>query len=364
MPDPVAASLRLAPEALTRPFSAEQFSFSTTNDLEPFRGVLGQERAVEALQFGVAMPRPGYNVFVMGEPGTGRFSFVKRYLKAEGKRLQTPADWVYVNNFDEPREPRALELPGGAAAAFIADINALVDNGKLVPDNWVTRLPNNSAPFTSATVFIVRKGNPKALKDWPDLLKDGVQVIVPNPKTSGNGRYTYLSAWGYVLKNGGDEDKAKTFVGKLFKQAPVLDTGGRAATTTFMTNQIGDVLVTFENEAEMIAREFGRDQFEVVYPSVSAEAEPPVSVVDKVVEKKGTRAVAEDYLKYLWSPEGQEIAANNYLRPRDPKVLAKYTDRFPKVDFLSVEKTFGDWRTVQKTHFNDGGVFDQIYSGQ
>ncbi|MGC5700315.1 sulfate ABC transporter substrate-binding protein [Pseudomonas sp. NFXW11] len=242
------------------------------------------------------------------------------------------------------------------------DINALADNGKLVPDNWVTRLPNNSAPFTSATVFIVRKGNPKALKDWPDLLKDGVQVIVPNPKTSGNGRYTYLSAWGYVLKNGGDENKAKDFVGKLFKQAPVLDTGGRAATTTFMTNQIGDVLVTFENEAEMIAREFGRDQFEVIYPSVSAEAEPPVSVVDKVVEKKGTRAAAEEYLKYLWSPEGQEIAANNYLRPRDPQVLAKYTDRFPKVDFLSVEKTFGDWRSVQKTHFNDGGIFDQIYT--
>lgn len=210
------------------------------------------------------------------------------------------------------------------------DINALADNGKLVPDNWVTRLPNNSAPFTSATVFIVRKGNPKALKDWPDLLKDGVQVIVPNPKTSGNGRYTYLSAWGYVLKNGGDENKAKDFVGKLFKQAPVLDTGGRAATTTFMTNQIGDVLVTFENEAEMIAREFGRDQFEVIYPSVSAEAEPPVSVVDKVVDKKGSRAAAEEYLKYLWSPEGQEIAANNYLRPRDPKVLAKYTDRFRK----------------------------------
>jgi sulfate transport system substrate-binding protein len=244
------------------------------------------------------------------------------------------------------------------------DINALADNGKLVPDNWVTRLPNNSAPFTSATVFIVRKGNPKALKDWPDLLKDGVQVIVPNPKTSGNGRYTYLSAWGYVLKTGGDEAKAKDFVGKLFKQAPVLDTGGRAATTTFMTNQIGDVLVTFENEAEMIAREFGRDQFEVIYPSVSAEAEPPVSVVDKVVDKKGSRATAEEYLKYLWSPEAQEIAAANYLRPRDPAVLAKYTDRFPKVEFLSVEKTFGDWRTVQKTHFNDGGIFDQIYTGK
>jgi len=244
------------------------------------------------------------------------------------------------------------------------DINALVDNGKLIPENWVTRLPNNSAPFTSATVFIVRKGNPKALKDWPDLLKDGVQVIVPNPKTSGNGRYTYLSAWGYVLKQGGDETKARAFVGKLFKQAPVLDTGGRAATTTFMTNQIGDVLVTFENEAEMIAREFGRDQFEVVYPSVSAEAEPPVSVVDKVVARKGTQAVAEEYLKYLWSPAAQELAAQNYLRPRDATVLAKYTDRFPKVEFLSVEKTFGDWRTVQKTHFNDGGVFDQIYTGQ
>lgn len=264
---------------------------------------------------------------------------------------------------------QARSVIDGLAADVITmnmatDINALADNGALVPNNWVTRLPDNSAPFTSATVFIVRKGNPKALKDWPDLLKDGVQVVVPNPKTSGNGRYTYLSAWGYVLKNGGDETKAKDFVGKLFKQVPVLDTGGRAATTTFMKNQIGDVLVTFENEAEMIAREFGRDEFEVIYPSVSAEAEPPVSVVDKVVEKKGTRAVAEDYLKFLWSPEGQEIAAANYLRPRDPNVLAKYTDRFPKVDFLSVEKTFGDWRAVQKTHFADGGVFDQIYSGK
>ena len=244
------------------------------------------------------------------------------------------------------------------------DINALADNGKLVPENWVTRLPDNSAPFTSATVFIVRKGNPKGLNDWPDLLKDGVQVIVPNPKTSGNGRYTFLSAWGYAQKHGADEAKAREFVGKLFKQVPVLDTGGRAATTTFMTNQIGDVLVTFENEAEMIAREFGRDQFEVIYPSVSAEAEPPVTVVDKVVDRKGTRAIAEEYLKYLWSPEGQEIAANNYLRPRDQAILAKYNDRFPKVDFLSVEKTFGDWREVQKKYFSDGGVFDQIYSGQ
>ncbi|MNT50249.1 Sulfate-binding protein precursor [compost metagenome] len=167
-----------------------------------------------------------------------------------------------------------------------------------------------------------------------------------------------------MLKNGGDENKARDFVGKLFKQAPVLDTGGRAATTTFIQNQIGDVLVTFENEAEMIAREFGRGGFEVVYPSVSAEAEPPVAVVDKVVDRKGTRAAAEAYLKYLWSDEGQTIAANNYLRPRNPEILAKFADRFPKVEFLSVEKTFGDWRDVQKTHFNDGGIFDQVYTAQ
>lgn len=242
------------------------------------------------------------------------------------------------------------------------DINALADNGGLIPKNWAERLPNNSAPFTSATVFIVRKGNPKGIKDWPDLVKEGTEVIIPNPKVTGNGRYSYLSAWGYVLKTGGDEAKAKAFVGELFKHVPVLDTGGRAATTTFMQNQIGDVLLTFENEAEMIAREFGRGNFEVIYPSVSAEAEPPVTVVDKVVDKKGSREVAEGYLKYLWSEEGQRIAADNYLRPRNVEILAQYQDRFPKVDFFSVEQLFGDWRTVQKTHFADGGVFDQIYT--
>ena len=210
----------------------------------------------------------------------------------------------------------------------------------------------------------MRKGNPKGLKDWPDLLQEGVQVVVPNPKTSGNGRYTYLSAWGYVLEQGGDEKAAKEFVGKLFKQAPVLDTGGRAATTTFIQNQIGDVLVTFENEAEMIAREFGRGSFEVVYPSVSAEAEPPVALVDKVVDKKGTRKEAEAYLKYLWSDEAQRIAANNYLRPRNPVILAEFADRFPKVTFLNVVKTFGDWPVIQSTHFKDGGLFDQIYTAQ
>ncbi|MFD3299041.1 sulfate ABC transporter substrate-binding protein [Aquipseudomonas alcaligenes] len=289
-------------------------------------------------------------------------AFQKHWQAEGGQPLQ-----IQMSHGGSSKQARAV-IDGLAADVITmnmaTDINALADHGGLVPQDWAARLPDNSAPFTSATVFIVRKGNPKGLQDWPDLLKDGVQVVVPNPKTSGNGRYTYLSAWGYVLQNGGDEGKAKAFVGKLFKQAPVLDTGGRAATTTFIQNQIGDVLVTFENEAEMIAREFGRGSFEVVYPSVSAEAEPPVAVVGKVVDKKGTRAEAEAYLKYLWSEEGQRIAANNYLRPRDEKVLAEFADRFPKVTFFNVNQTFGDWPSIQKTHFNDGGVFDQIYTAQ
>ncbi|MDG9928000.1 MULTISPECIES: sulfate ABC transporter substrate-binding protein [Pseudomonas] len=285
----------------------------------------------------------------------------QKHWQAEGGKPLT----IQMSHGGSSKQARAVidGLPADVITMNMAtDINALADNGGLVPQDWAARLPDNSAPFTSATVFIVRKGNPKALNDWPDLLKDGVQVVVPNPKTSGNGRYTYLSAWGYVLQNGGDENKAKDFVGKLFKQAPVLDTGGRAATTTFIQNQIGDVLVTFENEAEMIAREFGRGGFEVVYPTVSAQAEPPVTVVDKVVDRKGTRAEAEAYLKYLWSEEGQRIAANNYLRPRNEKILAEFSDRFPKVTFLNVNETFGDWPSIQKTHFNDGGVFDQIYA--
>ena len=285
----------------------------------------------------------------------------QKHWQAEGGKAVT----LQMSHGGSSKQARAVidGLPADVITMNMAtDINALHDVGQLIPKDWATRLPHNSAPFTSATVFIVRKGNPKGLKDWPDLLKEGVQVVVPNPKTSGNGRYSYLSAWGYVLQQGGDEQAARTFVGKLFKQAPVLDTGGRAATTTFMQNQIGDVLLTFENEAEMIAREFGRGEFEVVYPSVSAEAEPPVTLVDKVVDKKGTRKEAEAYLSYLWSAEAQRIAANNYLRPRDPAILAEFADRFPKVDFLPVVKTFGEWPQIQQTHFNDGGVFDQIYT--
>ena len=287
-------------------------------------------------------------------------AFLKHWQAEGGEPLQ-----INMSHGGSSKQARAVidGLPADVITMNMAtDINALAEHGGLVPKEWAARLPDNSAPFTSATVFIVRKGNPKGLKDWPDLLKEGVQVIVPNPKTSGNGRYTYLSAWGYVLEQGGDEKAARAFVGKLFKQVPVLDTGGRAATTTFIQNRIGDVLVTFENEAEMIAREFGRGSFEVVYPSVTAVAELPVAVVDKVVDKKGTRKEAEAYLQYLWSPEGQTIAAQNYLRPRDAEVFKKHAAQFPAIKTFTVDEVFGGWAKASPTHFKDGGTFDQIYS--
>jgi len=241
-----------------------------------------------------------------------------------------------------------------------SDIDAVAQRGKQLPENWASRLPNNAAPFTSLQVLIVRKGNPKGIKDFSDLVKPGVAVVIPNPKTAGNGRYTYLAAWGYALKQpGGNEQKARDFVAALFKNVPVLDTGGRGATTTFMQRNIGDVLVTLENEAEMIAREFGRGNFEVVYPSLSIEAELPVSVVDKVVDKKGTRKQAEEYLKYLWSTEGQTVAAQNYLRPRDQAVFAKFGKQFPVVKLFTVGE-LGGWKAITPKHFADGAIYDQI----
>ncbi|UXY15908.1 sulfate ABC transporter substrate-binding protein [Chitiniphilus purpureus] len=243
------------------------------------------------------------------------------------------------------------------------DIDAIVEKGRQISPGWDKALPNGASPFSSLQVLIVRKGNPKGIRDWNDLAKPGVQVVVPNPKTSGNGRYTYLAAWGYALRQpGGNDAKARAFVAGLFKNVPVLDAGGRAATTTFMQRQIGDVLVTFENEAEMIAREFGRGGFEVVYPSVSIDADLPVAVVDKVVDKKGTRRAAEEYLKYLWSPEGQTIAAQNYLRPRDATVAARFAKQFPAIKLFTVD-AFGGWPKAQKTHFDDGGLYDQISAG-
>lgn len=263
---------------------------------------------------------------------------------------------------------QAMSVVNGLPADVITmnqapDINILAERGALLPKDWSKRLANDSVPFTSATVFLVRKGNPKGIRDWKDLTKPGVQVIIPNPKTAGNGRYSYLAAYGWALKQpGGNDASARAFVGKLFGNVPVLDTGGRAATTTFMQRQIGDVLVTFENEAEMIAREFGRGTFEVVYPSLTVAAENPVAVVDKVVDKKGTRKQAEAYLAYLWSPEAQAIAAQNYLRPQNPQVASKFAGQFPPIKSFRVVEVFGSWDKVMKTHFADGGVFDQIYS--
>jgi len=249
--------------------------------------------------------------------------------------------------------------------ALAYDIDAIHDKAKLVPEDWQKRLPHNSSPYTSTIVFLVRKGNPKHIKDWNDLVKPGIAVITPNPKTSGGARWNYLAAWAYALKQkGGSEATAKDFLAKLFKNVPVLDSGARGSTTTFVQRGQGDVLLAWENEAFLAVNELGKDKFEIIVPSLSILAEPPVSVVDKVVDRKGTRKVAEAYLKYLYSPEGQEIAAKNYYRPRDKKVAAKYAKQFPKVKLVTIDDTFGGWRKAQKTHFEDGGVFDQIYSGK
>jgi sulfate transport system substrate-binding protein len=239
------------------------------------------------------------------------------------------------------------------------DIDFLHDRAKLVAADWARRLPNNSAPSTSTSVILVRKGNPKGIKEWADLAKPGVSVVIPNPKVTGNGRYTYLAAWGSILKSGGDAAKARDVVTRIFANVPVFDGGGRAATTTFAQRNIGDALATFESEVPLIQREFGAD-FDVVYPSTSILAENPVAVVDKVVDRKGTRKQAEAYLKYLWSDEGQEIIAQHNLRPRSEKVLAKYAKAFPKINLFTVDEVFGGWKKAQKDHFDDGGTYDQV----
>ena len=239
------------------------------------------------------------------------------------------------------------------------DIDVLVKAG-LVAADWRARLPHDAAPYTTTTVFLVRKGNPKKIRDWDDLTRPGLEVIVPNPKTSGNGRYTYLAAWGYALQKTGNEAGAKDFVARLFANVPVLDGGGRGATTTFTQRGIGDVLVTFENEADLIDKEVGSGQFDAVYPSLSIEAAAPVAVVDKVVDKRGSRKAAQAYLEFLFAPAGQEIIAKHHFRPRDPAVLKKDASRFPPVKTFTVEATLGGWDAVNKTHFADGGVYDQI----
>jgi len=246
--------------------------------------------------------------------------------------------------------------------ALAYDIDAMHEHGGLVPADWQKRLPDNSAPYTSTIVFLVRKGNPKGIKDWDDLVKPGIGVITPNPKTSGGARWNYLAAWGYAAKKNGGDAAAKDFVAKLYKNVLVLDTGARGATTTFVERGQGDVLLAWENEALLALGEAGGNAFEIVAPSISILAEPPVSVVDKVVDKRGTRKVAEAYLRYLYSPDGQEIAARDGYRPRSADIAAKYASKFPKIPMFTVDDTFGGWQKAQSTHFADGGTFDQIYA--
>ncbi|HWF08695.1 MAG TPA: sulfate ABC transporter substrate-binding protein [Bryobacteraceae bacterium] len=242
------------------------------------------------------------------------------------------------------------------------DIDVIAEKANLLPKNWQTRLPDNSSPYTSTIVFLVRRGNPKHIRDWDDLVKPGVAVITPNPKTSGGARWSYLAAWGYALKrNNNDENQAREFVTKLYKNVPVLDSGARGSTTTFAQRGIGDVLLSWENEAYLALNELGKDKVEVVTPSISILAEPPVSVIDSVAARHGTTAIAKAYLEFLYSPEGQEIAARNYYRPRLASVAAKYADRFPKIGLFTIDQLFGGWQKAQAKHFNDGGIFDKIY---
>ena len=246
--------------------------------------------------------------------------------------------------------------------ALAYDIDAISEKARLLPANWQSRLPNNSAPYSSTITFLVRKGNPKGIKDWSDLVKPGISVITPNPKTSGVARWNYLAAWGYALKqSGGDEANAQDFVWRIFKNVPVLDTGARGATTTFVERGIGDVLINWENEILLSIKGSGKDKFEIVVPPLSILAEPTVSLVDKTVDKRGTRQVAQAYLEYLYSEEGQDIAGKNFYRPQLPSVAAKYSSNFPALERFTLQEFFGNWQKAHKTHFADGGSFDQIY---
>lgn len=282
------------------------------------------------------------------------------------------ADWkaktgetIAVNQSHGGSSKQAMSVTSGLEADVVTmnqapDVDILVERGGFVAADWRKRLPHEATPYITTTVFLVRKGNPKAIKDWDDLVRPGLQVIVPNPKTSGNGRYTYLAAWGYSLQKSKEETVAKDFVTKLFANVPVLDGGGRGATTTFTQRDTGDVLVTFENEAIAVGAELGTDKFDIVYPALSIEAAPPVAVVDKVVDKRGTRKVATAYLEFLFSPHGQEIIARHAFRPRDEAVLHKFVDRFPAIKTFTVEQALGGWAAVQAKHFADGAIYDQI----
>ncbi|WP_259772491.1 sulfate ABC transporter substrate-binding protein [Pseudoduganella lutea] len=286
--------------------------------------------------------------------------FEAQYKQQSGKSIE-------VKQSHGGSSKQARSVADGLEASVVTmnqanDIDMLADRGLVVKD-WAKRFPNNAAPMYSTMVYLVRKGNPKGIKDWADLAKPGVQVVIPNPKTAGNGRYTYLAAWGSVLQNGGNDAQARDLVTKIFRNVPVLDGGGRAATTTFTQRQIGDVLVTFENEVNLVRAEMGSN-FDIVYPSVSILAESPVAVVDKVVDKRGIRKEATAYLNFLYSEAGQEIIAKHYLRPRSAAVAKKYAAQFKPIKLFTVDDVFGGWRAAQKRHFDDGGEFDKIYASK
>ncbi|ATM97741.1 sulfate transporter subunit [Yersinia frederiksenii] len=292
--------------------------------------------------------------------------FYQAYNQAFSKHWQEQTgDKVTVRQSHGGSGKQATSVINGIEAdvvtlALAYDVDAIAERGR-IDKNWIKRLPDNSAPYTSTIVFLVRKGNPKQIHDWSDLVKPGVSVITPNPKTSGGARWNYLAAWGYALEhNNNDQAKAQEFVKTLYKNVEVLDSGARGATNTFVERGIGDVLIAWENEALLAVNEVGKDQFEIVTPSVSILAEPTVSVVDKVVDKRGTREVADAYLKYLYSPEGQTIAAKNYYRPRDPAVAAKFANEFPQLKLFTIDEVFGGWTKAQQVHFATGGVFDEI----
>jgi sulfate/thiosulfate transport system substrate-binding protein len=285
-------------------------------------------------------------------------AFVADYRKKTGETIA-------VRQSHGASSAQALSVTQGLQADVVTmnqpnDIDLLAQRGQLVPANWRSRLPDGSAPYTTTMVFLVHKGNPKHIRDWNDLARPGVQVVIANPKTSGNGRYAYLAAWGYKKQQGASDGQAQDFEKAIFKNVPVLDAGGRGATTTFTQRGIGDVLVTFENEVGLMSAGAGAENFEAVYPSVSLLAEPPVSIVDKVVDKRGTRKEAQAYLDYLYTPAAQEIIAQHHLRPRNAEVLAKHASEFRPLKSFTVEQMFGSWQQAQKTHFADGGTFDQV----
>ena len=298
------------------------------------------------------------------EPTRRFYSAVNDAFAAYWQKTQGESVFIYQSHAGSGAQARAVSFGLEADVVTLAlayDIDAIVERANLLSADWQKRLPDNSAPYTSTIVFLVRKGNPKQIRDWPDLAREGIWVVTPNPKTSGGARWNFMAAWGYAMRqHGNDEDQAQEFLRRIYRNAPVLDIGARGATITFTRRGIGDVLIAWENEAILAAREISPDEFEIVVPSISILAEPPVAVVDKVVDRRGTRKAAEAYLTFLYSLEGQQLAAKHYYRPRSKEVLQQYSDLFAKVELMDIA-TFGGWKRVQRDHFSDGGTFDRIY---